>query len=311
MPGMEENPKIDFMFRGSTADEEGSSQEPQSAEEHGDYRPAERPAEDPGVLDEAERREREDRDRAERHARSEPIRKTKARDNDDDMGDWRAALAQRDAQLRELTGWAQRQELARQQALQQQQAQQEQPPDYEDDPAGYLRWQNEQLERQLNEVRGWAQQRQQLEWQAQQEAQFVQHVQDEESRFRQEAPDYDAAVEFLKQNRDRELKNWGIRDRGQREHTIQQEILFLTQSALNQGISPARAAYEMAHRHGYGRDTPEYRRAAELDRDIRNARTAKKPAKSKTRDLSLEHLADLEGPEFDRAWAKMFGSRIS
>jgi hypothetical protein len=314
MPGMEDNPKVDFMLSGGgeppSVEEAGSRAEA----EPGEYQPSERPTEDLGVLDEHDRREREERDRADRRARSEPVRAGKRRDqggDGEDSAEWRAELARRDAQLQELTAWAQQQELQRQAEQAQRQQQQQQPPDYDEDPAEYLRWQNEQLGRQLHDIRSWAQQRQQQEWQAQQEAQLAQQVQSDESRFRREAPDYDDAVNFLKQNRDRELKTWGIRDRAQRENTIQQEIMFLVQSALNQGVSPAQAAYDTAQRHGYGRHTDDYRRAERFDRELRDTRRQKRPAKAGRRDVSLEQLADLDGESFDRAWAKMFGSRIS
>ena len=241
-------------------------------------------------------------------------------------------LAQQEAQLR---------------AEQERQLQENPPPKWEEDPAGFLRWQAEQNAKALAEQQRVIEEfRQQQLQQSQQELarqQFTAQVVSQEARFRSEHPDYDQAVNFIKQRRDQELSTWGITDPVRRAEIVQQEIVFLASNALQSGANPAEKAYDMAQRFGY-RNSAQVQQAAAAARAAVPATSGAVPATSgavpatsaaaqaseaarlinaakgqaaattlagvgaaPTPGPSLEQLAQIEdAAEFDKMWDKMF-----
>jgi hypothetical protein len=224
--------------------------------------------------------------------------------------------------------WARVQERISSAPVAQQKQEQEvaAPPSYDDDPAGYLRWQQDQIVRQVKSIDDWRQQAvQSMNYQGAQQ-QFASRVMSHEQSFRAKNPDYDDAVQFIRLRRDQELQSWGVVDPVQRQNIIGQEIMFLADSAIRNGNDPAERAYEIAHTQGYKSLRDDAAAAAESaqktlekttngQQKISTIKKGQQAAKSLSNvggnspeNLTLQSLADIEDlDEFDRQWEKLFG----
>lgn len=142
------------------------------------------------------------------------------------------------------------------------QSQQQQPaqhapqiPDFNTDPVGHLRAQNDLLQRQLREVTGYlgAQDQQAQQWTQQQAAQhqLMQTLTADEQRFRTRAPDYDAAAAFLQNSRAAEYRALGMTNPMEIQQALQADIAAMVNIAQRNGTSVAESAYNLAKARGY------------------------------------------------------------
>lgn len=135
-----------------------------------------------------------------------------------------------------------------------------QPPAFEADPAGYLRHQVDGLaqtmaERQKQE-QAERQQREQATAQQQHIQRLAAHVNNSEAAFAQQNPDYNAAVEHLKNVRVRELTEGFGLDPMTASQKAQQELIEFALHNAAQGVNPAEAAYRIAAVRGYQKAAP-------------------------------------------------------
>jgi hypothetical protein len=72
-----------------------------------------------------------------------------------------------------------------------------------------------------------------------------------EAEYRQENPDYDNAVGFLRQFRDRQLAAAGWADPARRHQQIMTEALSIAAQALQEGSNPAERLYRLSEASGY------------------------------------------------------------
>ena len=205
-------------------------------------------------------------------------------------------------------------------------------PNFEDDPAGYLRWQQDKIADRLTQLDDWRQNQAQTEQRSNLQTQFTTQVAALEQQFRNDHPDYDHAVQYLKAHRDRELANWGL-DAMARNNVINQEVMFLASNALQQGVNPAELAYNQAVNFGWQNPADVAEREAEQAKVAEEEEKAKTEAAGSAKEkmeslqrgsqaskslsqtkgtapenLTLESLADISDPdEFDRQWEKAFG----
>lgn len=125
-------------------------------------------------------------------------------------------------------------------------------PDKDEDPAGYLAAQQEQLKESIDQQFAQMEEARKQQEQAQMQQQVVATVVSDEDRFRQEKPDYDAALNYARDERARLLR---ATHPDQTDEWINAQIqrgdqMFAIQQLQN-GVSPAHAAYEYAVRLGY------------------------------------------------------------
>jgi len=123
-------------------------------------------------------------------------------------------------------------------------------PNFETDPLGALKHENETLKAQMQAITGTQQQTAQ---QMQNQVDFTrlsQAVTASEATFRTQHPDYDAAIAHLKQVRYTDFTELGYSD-AQAAQMVSQESVGFVATALQQGKSPAEAAYKMSQRYGY------------------------------------------------------------
>lgn len=138
-----------------------------------------------------------------------------------------------------------------QQAQPQQQVQQPTEPEgppAQDDPLALLQW----LAKEVQQQKLTTAQAQQIANEQGQRQYQQQQVAAVEQQFRAIAPDYDAALEFAGQARERELEIlYPYSTAEQRRHAVLQEWGQVTVSALQAGTNPAEQAYRYAQSRGY------------------------------------------------------------
>jgi len=207
-----------------------------------------------------------------------------------------------------------------------QEAQAPQAPDQNEDPVGYLSFQNQQLQTQIEQMAQW---RAQQEQQARQQSQFAtltQHVAAAEQAFRARSPDYDQAAQFALQMEDRRLSAI-YPDPGQRAQVLRQEAINVLTQAVQQGRDPAEVLYTMAQQLGYGAPSqsaqgapvapaaapqasaPAAAAAAVVDtiqKGLKQQSVAGAGGSTPPSELTPEMLASISDPaEFNKGWAKL------
>ncbi len=191
----------------------------------------------------------------------------------------------------------------------QDQLQQQQQIDPEQDPVGFLK----QLQEQQQHQAQLQQQRQMQEQQMQERIQAVhrlgQNVSDYEQDFSTRQPDYYQAADHLMNARAQQLQSFGVTDPDEIVGQIRAEIAQLTSNALQRGINPAQAAYDMAKSMGYQREQPQAQQRLDMARaGQRASKTMSGGGRGAGGPMSLADIADLEGAEFDKACEKLFSA---
>lgn len=199
--------------------------------------------------------------------------------------------------------------LASQQS--QQQPQQPQIPDFATDPVGHLRAKNELLERQLQQVAGYIGQQDQQQQQMTQAQRAQQEVQNflvaDEARFRQQAPDYDAAAKFLQDSRAAEYRALGMQNPMEIQQALNQDVLAMVNIAQRNGTSVAEAAYNLAKARGYkAAAAPQQDAAARLANVAagqQHAASLSQAGGGSAPPMSIERLLAMSDADFAKATA--------
>ena len=131
-------------------------------------------------------------------------------------------------------------------------------PDQIDDPDGFKAALAALLKPQAEQV---GQVQQQIQEQRQRQA-VEQHVAQVEQVFREQAPDYDDALNFAMDARRQELKIWGVPEH-QIEAAIHNEVAGIINNSIATGLNHAQQVYDYAKLRGYQGPKPA---ATEADR---------------------------------------------
>jgi hypothetical protein len=138
-----------------------------------------------------------------------------------------------------------------------QERQQEQPANEippEDDVVGRINWLVAQMQRQgeqQTQERAATNEARQLE-------EFRTRVATVEQQFRSTTPDYDAAVSFVAESRDRELQTlFPFSTAEQRAHTIREEWGNIARTSIQAGLNPAEQVYNLAKARGFAGAAPQ------------------------------------------------------
>lgn len=133
------------------------------------------------------------------------------------------------------------------------------PPPPEDDVFARVNWLvdriKEQTEQQAKLTTQTAEERQRAE--------FINRVAAVEHQFRSSTPDYDAAVSFVAESRDRELQTlFPFSTAEQRQHTIREEWSNIARTSIQAGLNPAEQVYNLAKARGFAGTAPQQQPAA-------------------------------------------------
>lgn len=204
-----------------------------------------------------------------------------------------------------------------QQAQPDQQAQPSGPP--KGDPVALLEWLAERaVQQEQANVQYAEQNRQQAEHQ-----QLTTRLEQVEQSFRTATPDYDEALSFIAESRDRELQiAYPLSTAEQRQAYIVNEWRGMTAANMEAGRNPAQQIYELAKARGYAKKAPEPPPQAETpsaasqvaDREAARLASMSLGAAgggvANTGQVSPEQLLDMSDAEFE-AYKKKHGGSIA
>ena len=125
------------------------------------------------------------------------------------------------------------------------------PPNREDDPAGFLAWQNEQTIARLDNIEKRYQQESKVSKEQAEANRFVTTFQTQLDQYAAQVPDYNDAAAFLGEHRDKELQSLGIYDPQQRQEMLRQDAYQIGAHAMQQGKNPGEMFYALAKLRGY------------------------------------------------------------
>lgn len=213
---------------------------------------------------------------------------------------------------------------------QQQQPQQAAPqiPDFNTDPVGHLRAQNDLLQRQLQEVTGYLngqnQQQQQFTQQQQAQQQLMHTLTADENRFRAQAPDYDAAAQFLQQSRAAEYRALGMTDPMQIQQALNADVAAMVNISQRNGTSVAEAAYNLAKARGYkpaqaavaaqpgaAQQQDNAARLASISQGQQQSASLSQSGGAAPAPMSIEKLLAMDDAEFSKATGGMNWQKLN
>lgn len=216
-----------------------------------------------------------------------------------EMNELRSRLEKMQAIGEELRQWRESQAKA------QQEAEQPKAPDYYEDPEGFVRAQVERGEKAINELNG----RLESMTQQQQLASTLQNVQQHltqiEGQFIQEHPDFDGALDHV---RNFYVGNMTAMGQAQQEAEMQaNKMIFVGQlTALQRGLNPAQFMYDMASRMGYRAPAPEESAGdTKAMEQVRMLAEAQRAGSMGSASGALDDLAGMDEDEFDQAMKEM------
>lgn len=174
-------------------------------------------------------------------------------------------------------------------------------PSYDEDPAAFLRHQNDALSKRLETIEGEREQQgKAVEQQRQLEA-FRQHFEGVEREFSKEHTDYYDAIAHLRHSWATEMEAFGYPP-AQIDQILQYNATQMANTAITQGRNPAEVFYNNAKVRGY---TPK----GESEKKIQQVRSGQQrsktlgPSGGGSQQVTLAQLADLSDDEFEKATA--------
>jgi len=215
------------------------------------------------------------------------------------------------AQYQQALAQMQQQQVAMMQALQRQQPP---PPDPNTDPFAAQIHEAQMTRQEVAQMRQEFARRQQMESQQAAQQHFVNTVQSAEAAFTASTPDYNDAVNFLRERRVREYLALGF-DQDEAVREVAAEGYKLAQLALSRGENPAVRAYELAKTIGYRRangGAVPAQQKLEMQAQGQRAATPTGGAGAGGGKLSYDALAKMSPKEFLKAtegdkWRKLMG----
>ncbi len=187
-------------------------------------------------------------------------------------------------------------------------------PDPEQEPVKHMQQRFDRIEQALNAMIG-------MQQQGMGQAQTVQAIHADEMAFKAKQPDYNNALDFVRNRRAQEMTEIMGMSPQQAAQTLANEEMTISMNALRRGDSPAAVAYKLAERWGYknGATVIEQNTQAQAEK-LKAAGEAMQTNKSlgnmagtapaDTAGMTLEALSNLEGDAFVKAFDKLVnGSR--
>lgn len=188
-------------------------------------------------------------------------------------------------------------------------------PKFEEDPAGHLKFQTEQVASELQSLKKLSEETRQQQEAVEFERQITINTQSAEAVFIKDHPDYLAAVQHLTSIADRNLELMGMEDPGQRLAQIRKDALAMSLKAMQMGKNPADVAYTLAQNYGYKPAESKQvsqQASAKVAAITAGQQTAGMPdGGTKSNDLTLAEIEKMDDDEFNKliddpkAWSKL------
>ena len=186
----------------------------------------------------------------------------------------------------------------------QQQTAADEPPDHEDDPIGAIEWMKARIA--ANDAKeAEAQAAQEARQRESQEVQsLTKEFSDHEAEFREETPDYDDAVKYLRENRVKELILFGYPE-NEAINLFAQEVFATLRDTKQRGLNPAQVAYGLAKQRGYAGKVAGATMLDTIAKGQSAAKTLSGGGGKGNGELTVEAVGNLKGAAFDTAFAKL------
>lgn len=137
--------------------------------------------------------------------------------------------------------------------------------------------------------------------QAQQFEQFRNATAQAEAQFREQNPDYDAAVGHVLDRRANEYRALGVTE-DQIGAYLRREVAQVAANAMRNGRNPAEVAYELAHAMGFSRKPAAPSAAEKLEMQTKGQAAAKPSGSAGSSGKpTIQQLAAMSAEEFDAA----------
>ncbi len=197
-----------------------------------------------------------------------------------------------------------------QQQQAQQQAQQPKTPSFEEDPIGHLYHKIQEQENIIRTIGQIEQQRYSSTQQSDQLNQAAVAISGKVQEFATTVPDYNEALQYLSSIRIAELEAVGIKNPTQQAQHLNNAAWSLSLAALQNGVNPGEAAYNLAKKYGY------QAKQANIDLNTVNrgvqeaSRTISRGGGGVETEPSIDALLAADGNEFEKMWNKLFAKQI-
>ena len=184
----------------------------------------------------------------------------------------------------------------------------EQPtPEFEKDPAAWLRHQTENAGKKLQDFEQWKQQQEQQRQQSQAEQELAYAVTAAEQEFSAATPDYPDALQFAQQARLKYFRAAGM-SHAEAVQTLQNETRFVANMALRQGANPAERIYQIARELGYKPSQKQIDPTSKIQQ-LQKGQKASSPLSGGGAEdessVTLGRLAEMDDDEFDKHWDRL------
>ena len=185
--------------------------------------------------------------------------------------------------------------------LERQRTSQVEEQEFNSDPLGSIQKQVKSLQEQITTTH---QSEQQAAQQQQQEQQFFQAIAAQVNEFRQTAPDYDDALNFVLNSRRDELLAMGVNE-NDANMRIGHEAQEISMNAFQSGQNPAQVVYQMAKLRGF--NPPKATKNLENIKKGQQASSSLSGASGSAddSDVSLAGMDQWSDEEFDKFWSDM------
>ena len=177
-------------------------------------------------------------------------------------------------------------------------------PDFEEDPAAYLKHNDEKTAAELEELKQWKAQQEQASQHSAQEQQFINRYVAEARNYSQQNPDFGNAYNHWQNSVQSELHAMGYPPE-QATQVLQNLEKDIAARAFNDGVNPAERVYELAKQRGYTvQEKKEQANLDNIEKGMKASKSLSSEGGGKTQQTTLEALADMSQEDFDAWMAK-------
>lgn len=185
---------------------------------------------------------------------------------------------------------------------------QEVVPDFESDPIGALKYENEKLKQNLEKINQRDQQFEQTSKQHQAMNQLVKEYQSKAQEFSRSTPDFNDAYSYVVNQRLSEYEAAGY-SRDDAIRLVNEDEAAIVVKALQDDVNPAERIYSLAKVRGYqkqqAQQKPNVQKLDVIEKGLRASKTLNTSSNAKTAPLSIESLDAMSDEEFDKIdWDK-------
>lgn len=170
---------------------------------------------------------------------------------------------------------------------------------FEENPAIFLKKQVDENVKETNEIKGFFQQQKAMQ-------ELGSYASSAVATFKKDAPDYDAAYEYVRRERVSDIMETEECDEATAVNVVNQEELAFTLEQARKGKNPAKALYAYAKRRGYKptESNEGEKKLENIQRGLNGSKSLSSASGKSPSGLTAEALAAMSDEEFSEFKAK-------